>query len=471
VVEHQGNAYRLESILLSLGVDCTLTRADRPLPEHPRGFASSLVDLDDMLRSHRVGVSDGPCWRATVLLVPSIAYYSGGRIRRPIGVMFDVGKGSSPHRSREGCAVACRWVAENPVLYLRSLAHEVGHLFNLTHPHEDEPPVYTGDTLMFETRQLSRSRRFPENVRLEFSEANRAWIRETPEGFVRPGGAPYGSRPGKTTTVTTPPTDRRGRSVDFVRSGSPASLEIEIANPDPLPGLPLELIVGLAACESSRRTWSADLDPAGGKLEVESRTEGGTWSALPSVIRDCGVADEPIPPGGVLRRVIVLPSPFPQHDRTYAVRVRYCASDPRLGADEITSNELIVRTRTPIGHAERSVCAASRDVDLRTAAFLRGFPRRFAAARRRLERLFREVDLVAVAPRLALTLAWDRLRSDSPRERRLAGRRILSAILKEPAADYLRAECETMIEGEHCTHRREKVAARSTRPEPSICAD
>ena len=467
-VEQNGRTYCLESILQSLGVECRLMRVDRPLPEHPRGLSASLVDLDDMLRPHRVPPSDEQCWRATALLVPSIAYYSGGRVRRPMGVMFDVG--DRMHRSREGCAVACRSVANSPLLYLRSLAHELGHVFNLMHPHEDEPPLYSGDTLMFETRCLSRSRRFPANVRFEFSDANRAWLIEAPEHFVRPGGAPYGSRPNKPTKAAFPPTDRGNNTAASTSIWSSARavvrreavrLEIEATDPDQLVGFPLEVNVSLAAEGFLRSALSADLDPAGGKLRVEARTEDGPWSTLPAVVRDCGAEEEPVPADGALRRTVMLPSLFPPDERPYFVRVQYRMCEPAFGMRTMTSNDLIVRARRPQSLAERSACFAT-DFDLRFAACLRGFPRRFAAARRRLERLSREIDVIAIAPRLALTLAWDWLRSNSPPEQRLVGRRMVSALLEQPIANHLRRECVQLLEDElQNSHREQSASLRS----------
>lgn len=466
-VEQNGRTFCLESILQSLGVDCRLMRVDEPLPEHPRGLSASLVDLDDMLRPHRVRTSDGKCWRATALLVPSIAYYSGGRVRRPMGVMFDVGDPTRP--SREGCAVACRSVADSPLLYLRSLAHEVGHLFNLVHPHEDEPPTYAGDTLMFETRCLSRSRRFPANVRFEFSDANRAWLIEAPEDFVRPGGAPYGSRPDKPTKAAIPPTDRGNNTTVSTSIWSSTSsvirLEIEATDPDQLVGFPMEVNVSLTAEGFFRPALSADLDPAGGKLCVEARTEDGPWSILPAIVRDCGAEEELVPADGALRRTVMLPSLFPPDERPYSVRVRYCTCEPAIGMRTMTSNELIVRARRPQSLAERSACVAA-EFDLRLAVCLRGFPRRLAAAHHRLVRLSREIDVVAIAPRLALTLAWHRLRPNSPPEHRLAGRRMVSALLKQPIANHLRRECVQLLEDELRNARLEKSAsprgARST---------
>jgi hypothetical protein len=407
-VQYDGNEYNLESIFRSLGIHLAVRQHSVPLPDHPRGLATSLSDLHDLLQRHKSDPEKSSAWRANVLIVPSIAYCSNGRVRRPLGIMFDIGAADSGHPASEGCAIAWRLVSGSPILYLRTLAHEIGHLFNLLHPHEDEPPVYAGDTLMFETRHLVHSRRFPENVRLQFSDANIAWVRESPEGFVRPGGTPYGSRPGISARAVGLPTDH---GADFGVAVDLASLTLRLRivettrARDLLPWLPLELEVELQVGRQCARTWPVDLDPAAGSLSVEMSARDGGWTPVRPVVRDCGAPRVMLRPGHSLRQTVMLPTLCLTDDLPRAIRVHYRAADRDCGNWSITSDELVVRARLPRSAAERAVCQAATDFDLRLAACWRGFPGRCWAAYCRLEALGRSVDLATIAPRLALLLA------------------------------------------------------------------
>jgi len=138
-------------------------------------------------------------WLAHVLIVPAVSYQDNGSIQRPYGVMYDFGAHDLDGRPREGCAIAYARVRCDDRLYLRTLAHELGHVFNLLHPSDDDPPQPIGTTVMNRTVDLRNPRRrlgrFPENIAWEFSARDREWLSSAPDDYVRPGGQPYGARP------------------------------------------------------------------------------------------------------------------------------------------------------------------------------------------------------------------------------------------------------------------------------------
>lgn len=156
-------------------------------------------ELHALFSSRGFSSRESKHWRAHVLIVPRIAYREAGRVERPYGVMYDFGPYDLNGRPREGCAIAYDRVRHDPRVYLRTLAHELGHVFNLLHPCDDIPPQPMGTTLMNRTTDLGNPRRrlgrFPENVTWEFSPHDCLWLSVGPEDYVRPGGKPFGARP------------------------------------------------------------------------------------------------------------------------------------------------------------------------------------------------------------------------------------------------------------------------------------
>ncbi|MCY2966470.1 MAG: hypothetical protein NT069_23035 [Planctomycetota bacterium] len=116
----------------------------------------------------------------------------GSRYRRPLGLMFDTGASDTDGRPREGCAIAYRRVGTDPRAYLRTVAHELGHVFNLGHPGEGLEPFGQDsfNTLMVPTESLN-----PARAEFRFTESQRDWLANGPEDYVRPGGQEYGTRP------------------------------------------------------------------------------------------------------------------------------------------------------------------------------------------------------------------------------------------------------------------------------------
>ena len=180
-IQHQGQSVTLERIFAEAGIELRV----RKLPRHFDGGREdfNLEQLHRFMRS--VGGGSGR-WRATVLVVPTITYIAGGQVRTPRGVMFDSGGGNLDGPEREGCAVAVSRASSDLEL-MRTIAHELGHVFNLVHRHG------LGSSLMYTTGQVRAAGGFsyPSNVRFGFEADERAWLSSAAEPLVQPGGSPF----------------------------------------------------------------------------------------------------------------------------------------------------------------------------------------------------------------------------------------------------------------------------------------
>jgi hypothetical protein len=387
-IHHNGRLHSLADIFRDVGIDLKLRFDPNPIADHPRGLSFDLADLHGLLPESPSLIPGGP-WQATALIVPSIAYMSGGRVRRPQGVMFDIGAADGGHRAREGCAVAWHAIGTHPAIYLRTLAHEIGHLLNLMHPDEDVPTVHSGSTLMFETRSLARSRTYPDNIKFEFSKANQNWLRTAPENFVRPGGEPYGSRPGRHVSATIPPTDAgpTSHTNTSISPQDPAALglSLDVLTSYPLPWIPIEFEVRLSAAKELIHLLRIDLDPAGGELSLETLTADQQWQVIPSAVKDCGHPRESCPADGQLNQAFMLPGACLRGEERRVFRARY---QHRMGNGlkfDVRSGPVIVDAGAPRSAAERLVSAVCASFDVRLAFCWGGFSSRLAQARHQVE--------------------------------------------------------------------------------------
>lgn len=192
-VEKDGQLHSLAGIYAAAGMELTVTydQADLPLP--PTGPDFDLPSLHEYMTRHRRADRDG--WYAHILVVPNIEYAEGWQISRPLGVMYDFRSSDLNNMPREGCAMSMRAVSASPLIYMRTLAHELGHVFNLLHPKHEIPPQPIGTSIMNQTMDLQNLGGFPGNIQYDFSAANKAWLAHGPAEFVRPGGRPFSDRP------------------------------------------------------------------------------------------------------------------------------------------------------------------------------------------------------------------------------------------------------------------------------------
>ena len=197
-VLHRNSEVSLEKIFAACGIALKIEKVNSDLPGLPGGRSFEIADLYAMLEatSMQEHLPVLP-WIATVFIVPEILITHDYRYRRPFGLMFDTNTTEVRKQTRRGCAIAYNRVRTEPKVFLRTLAHELGHIFNLGHPGEDAEPfsVDAINTLMVPTKNLRPPNRLPETIEFRFSLLQREWLKSAPDDYVRPGGFEYGTKP------------------------------------------------------------------------------------------------------------------------------------------------------------------------------------------------------------------------------------------------------------------------------------
>lgn len=197
-IMQRGNRLCLISLFHAAGITLQIKKHKTEIPDLPGGRAFERTDLQMALAAamtaHRAGAST---WIAGLLIVPEIRTVVGGRSRNPLGLMFSNEAGSNGCGPREGCAIAYRQVHDQPNVYLRTVAHELGHVFNLAHPGSGGEPMEpdAANSLMVPLADLRPSYRLSEAMEFRFSRRDLHWLTNAPEEFVRPGGREFGARP------------------------------------------------------------------------------------------------------------------------------------------------------------------------------------------------------------------------------------------------------------------------------------
>jgi hypothetical protein len=198
VINHRNSEVSLEAIFGECGISLQIEKVDTDLAGLPGGRSFEIADLyavleETLMQQH---LPDMP-WCVTVLIVPEISIALNYRYLRPFGLMFDTKTTRSNQQTRRGCAIAYNRLRTEPKVFLRTLAHELGHIFNLGHPGEDTEPfsVDAINTLMVPTKNLRPPNRLPETIEFRFSLLQREWLKSAPDDYVRPGGFEYGTRP------------------------------------------------------------------------------------------------------------------------------------------------------------------------------------------------------------------------------------------------------------------------------------
>lgn len=193
-VIHHNREFSIESIHESAGFALQVRRGDTNLALPETGVNFDLAQLHKFMTRHRKRTTGS--WHAHVLVVPNIEYQLGLQKVRPVGVMYDHHSNDPNSTPREGCAISFRTVSSfDERAYLRTLCHELGHVFNLVHPKDESSPRPVSTSIMNQTRDLQQLGTFPDNICFEFESFNAEWLRAGPANYVRPGGKPFGSRP------------------------------------------------------------------------------------------------------------------------------------------------------------------------------------------------------------------------------------------------------------------------------------
>jgi hypothetical protein len=198
VINHRNSEVSLEAIFGECGISLQIEKVDTDLASLPGGRSFEVADLYVVLEETRMPqhLPNMP-WCVTVLIVPEISIALNYRYLSPFGLMFDTKTTGTNQQTRRGCAIAYNRVRTEPKVFLRTLAHELGHIFNLGHPGEDAEPfsIDAINTLMVPTKNLRPPNRLPETIEFRFSLLQCEWLKSAPDDYVRPGGFEYGTRP------------------------------------------------------------------------------------------------------------------------------------------------------------------------------------------------------------------------------------------------------------------------------------
>lgn len=203
-VVHHSRRVTLESIFKHAGLELLVERGEETVPIPSTGEVLDLGQLHGIMTKLKRRASSE--WSAHVLIATRIKYRAGGRPVEPLGVMYDIGTANTNNVAREGCAISFQRIRglDDDRAYLRTIAHELGHVFNLEHPEKETPPLPSGTSIMNSTRTLQDFGGFPDNIDFVFEASQSEWLANGPADYVRPGGQPFRSRPTPAGTEETP---------------------------------------------------------------------------------------------------------------------------------------------------------------------------------------------------------------------------------------------------------------------------
>ncbi|HET9957158.1 MAG TPA: hypothetical protein VFQ61_21825 [Polyangiaceae bacterium] len=396
-VRHDGQEYSLASIFRDAGIELSVVEDQADLPPPPPGQDFDLPLLHEYMSKYRKETRDG--WYAHILVVPRIEYQEGWSIVKPLGVMYDFRSGDLNNMPREGCAMSMSAVPADPRAYLRTLAHELGHVFNLLHPKAELPPQAIDTSLMNQTADLQALGAFPDNIELSFSASNKLWLSQGPAEFVMPGGRPYTARPDDAGTLV------RDEALE-VTSG--LTLEISTRAGTFELGEPLYLRITLRNDTKQPMLVNSTLSIADGSVEVWITTPSHREFRFKPVVATCHEAQSVmLPPGAeILASEPIFfgagghsfPAPGPYQIRA---RLQATASGRQLAA---VSKAYAIEVLPPVSAADVDVAdalaspSAALYLILRGGAHLRG-------AEATLSRIVREAPSRAAAQHAKLAMA------------------------------------------------------------------
>lgn len=226
-----GAALTFADIFRTAGIDCAVTVDQTTLPDD---LELTSIELQTGLTTNRRPVSVADAWRLWLLIGSSL----GGNF----GLMFDdiepFREGTAgffdallPGDPRIDPAARNKKVGDVPEAFLRTLVHEAGHAFNLSHPKSDVHSVAVGTSIMNQTGDVllfaTESSPFPHNVLFAFDEHNRTSLIHSPDPQVAPGWKRFGWGHGSLSSGIAEPADAAG----FLREERPAgdvTLELDI---------------------------------------------------------------------------------------------------------------------------------------------------------------------------------------------------------------------------------------------------
>jgi hypothetical protein len=186
-VSFEGKTHTLEDIFMKAGLRLDIQVSDEIAT---LGDTYSLRDLIGIMRNKSTRNTLFGSYAYLLIVNGIYLRQDDDGVMRPdpdtLGVMFDMGK-------REGTAVFYQndWIKTQPVAYLRTTAHELGHQFNLHHRDGDMYKIPGSQqrkyTIMNQTGIIVEFGKWPAGILLEFGQLEIDHLSKHPKNYVDPG--------------------------------------------------------------------------------------------------------------------------------------------------------------------------------------------------------------------------------------------------------------------------------------------
>jgi hypothetical protein len=209
-----GDGRDWQTVYRNLGYDMTVDLSETNIPE-PSGDGWNDGEAHAAMIAHRDENNLDVEWRYHLLAVKKLD-------STPRGKMYDSGATDSNAVSREGVAIAAKYVFETTpdpangipdwgavkgkefatvkAAYLRAAVHELGHAFNISrHNTVNTGFMNTTDAI---AKAATATTPFPSNILWDFADDDRKRLRHWSDMFVRPGGIVFGSAINTTLPIT-----------------------------------------------------------------------------------------------------------------------------------------------------------------------------------------------------------------------------------------------------------------------------
>lgn len=281
-------------IYRTAGIDLAVRMSNTNVPSDN---ALTTAELHSLLSTWRDIPNIGHTWR-TWLLIGSRR--SGSNT---FGIMFDQ---QAPHRegavgfyeATMGNGATLVPSARNqdlgdvPAAFLRTLVHEVGHVFNLFHPKHDVHDPAIGTTTMNQTGDVigfaTTTNQYPNNISWSFNEHNRMSLIHSPDPQVAPGWKEFGWGHGSAFGGVPTPFDALGMEPRDDESGLTVDLNL---TDQAVAGEFLMANVVVTNTGDTAVPVHSSLNLADGHVEIEVQTPRGDMLGVRDIVYACGGHD------------------------------------------------------------------------------------------------------------------------------------------------------------------------------------
>ncbi len=197
-VVHDGKTYTLKDIFSRAGVNLQINSSDQKIPV----LGDGNITIDELLGlmehySKRGTIPDRESMYSYFVIVNGLLLDRGddGVIRPDtgtLGAMFDPDY-------RRGTAVFYKneYISTQPIAYLRTSAHEIGHQFNLHHRDGDVTTVNGSQkkfSIMNQTRIIQNYGGWPQGISLEFGPLESKHLSSHDIRYVAPGKSAFNGK-------------------------------------------------------------------------------------------------------------------------------------------------------------------------------------------------------------------------------------------------------------------------------------